>query len=152
MAATIAIDARKIDDFGIGTYIKNLVRELGRIDRENHYVLLVGPQRQADLSALPDNFTCAIVSAPVYSLRELISLSWRLSRLRVDLYHATHYVLPAVLPCPAVVTIHDIIHLLFPDFLPSRWAYLYARHMIRRSLLLGDRILVVSRTTRWRSK
>jgi hypothetical protein len=36
----IAIDARKLHDFGIGTYIRNLLRHLSRIDRENEYVLL----------------------------------------------------------------------------------------------------------------
>ncbi|MCP4655828.1 MAG: glycosyltransferase family 4 protein, partial [bacterium] len=69
-------------------------------------------------------------------------------RLRVDLYHATHYVLPVVVPCRAVVTIHDIIHLLYPEFLPNRLAFFYAEWMIRRSLQRGDRIISVSRNTR----
>jgi len=33
----IAIDVRRIRDFGIGTYIRNLVRELARLDCENRY-------------------------------------------------------------------------------------------------------------------
>ena len=37
----------------------------------------------------------------------------------------------------AVVTIHDIIHLLYPQFLPNRAAHLYARYMIRRALTRG---------------
>ena len=72
--------------------------------------------------------------SPSYSARELVSLSWRLLRLRLDLYHSTHYVLPAFVPCKAVVTIHDIIHLLYPEFLPSPLAFFYAQRMIRRSL------------------
>ena len=84
----------------------------------------------------------------MYSLRELGTVSWALRRLRPDLYHATHYVLPAHLPCPAVVTIHDIIHLLFPQFLKNRLALLYARLMIGRSLRVGRRIITVSQSTR----
>jgi glycosyltransferase involved in cell wall biosynthesis len=57
-------------------------------------------------------------------------------------------VLPAHLPCPAVVTIHDIIHLLFPQFLKNRLALVYARLMIGRSLRLGKRIITVSESTR----
>ena len=47
-----------------------------------------------------------------------------------------------------VVTIHDIIHLLYPEFLPSNFAFLYAQRMIRRSLTRGDRIIAVSQNTR----
>jgi len=66
----------------------------------------------------------------------------------VDLYHATHYVLPMVVPCKAVVTIHDIIHLLYPQFLPNRLAFYYAARMIRHSLNRGDRVISVSATTK----
>jgi glycosyltransferase involved in cell wall biosynthesis len=144
----IAIDARKIRDFGIGTYVRNLVYGLAAIDQENRYLLLVGPHGREALSQLPENFQLVSESSPVYSLRELGTISWRLWRLKADLYHATHYVLPAVVPCRAVVTIHDIIHLLYPEFLPSRLAFLYAQRMIRRSLAKGDRIIAVSHNTR----
>ena len=33
----IALDARKLHDFGIGTYIRNIVRQLARLDRETEY-------------------------------------------------------------------------------------------------------------------
>ena len=40
----IGIDARKLHDFGIGTYIQNLLRQLARLDREWEYVLLCRPE------------------------------------------------------------------------------------------------------------
>jgi glycosyltransferase involved in cell wall biosynthesis len=145
---TIGLDARKIQDFGIGTYVRNLVRALARVDAENRYVLLVRPADKEALPPLPENFRTVIESSPVYSPRELVALSWRLFRLRLDLYHATHYVLPAVVPSRVVVTIHDIIHLLYPEFLPSGLAFLYAQRMIHRSLTRGDRIIAVSQNTK----
>ena len=148
MAYTIAIDARKIRDFGIGTYIRNLIRELGQLDQDNQYLLLTGQQGHGAVRRLPENFREVLVHSPVYSLRELVELSWEILRVKVDLYHATHYVLPAFVPCKAVVTIHDIIHLLYPEFLPNRLAFFYAQRMIRRSLVRGDRIITVSRNTR----
>ncbi len=48
-AVRVAIDARKLHDFGIGTYIRNLLRQLARIDRDTDYVLLCragGPRRR----------------------------------------------------------------------------------------------------------
>ena len=42
----IAIDARKLHDYGIGTYVRNLVRALARQDDDDTYVLLC---RDADV-------------------------------------------------------------------------------------------------------
>jgi glycosyltransferase involved in cell wall biosynthesis len=145
---TIGIDARKIQDFGIGTYVRNLVRSLAAIDAENRYVLLAKPEDVDGLRDLPSNFQVALETSPVYSLRELFALSWQLYHHKLDLYHSTHYVLPAWVGSKVVVTIHDIIHLLYPEFLPSNFAFLYAQRMIRRSLSRGDRIVAVSQTTR----
>ncbi|HSC21448.1 MAG TPA: glycosyltransferase family 1 protein [Solirubrobacterales bacterium] len=145
---TIGLDTRKIQDFGIGTYVRNLVAALARVDRENRYVLLVRPADKEALPPLPETFRTVVESAGVYSARELFALSYRLFRLKLDLYHATHYVLPVVVPSRVVVTIHDIIHLLYPEFLPSGLAFLYAQRMIHRSLARGDRIIAVSQNTK----
>jgi glycosyltransferase involved in cell wall biosynthesis len=148
LSYNIGLDARKLSDFGIGTYIRNLIYSLSEIDQENSYTLFVGQQHQEDLLDLPDNFRTVVERSPVYSARELAALSWRLFRLDLDLYHSTHYVLPAMVPCRAVVTIHDIIHLLYPEFLPSSLAFFYAQRMIRRSLTRGDRIIADSQNTK----
>jgi|CXWL01.1.fsa_nt_gi glycosyltransferase involved in cell wall biosynthesis len=148
MPFTIGIDARKAHDFGIGTYIRGLVRALAAVDQENRYLLFVGTAAATAFADLPANFSLVIERAPVYSLREQFALSWQLFRRRLDLYHATHYVLPALVPCPAVVTIHDIIHLLYPEFLPNRLAFLYAQRMIGSSLQRGRKIIAVSENTR----
>lgn len=148
MPHDFCIDARKIEDFGIGTYVRNLVLQLGEIDRENRYVLLSRTPAKDFPLELPENFHVLHERSPVYSVRELVALSWQLFRLRVDLYHSTHYVLPAAVPCPVVATIHDVIHLLYPEFLPSRLAFFYAQRMIRRTLSRGDRIIAVSKNTK----
>lgn len=145
---TIAIDARKIQDFGIGTYVRNLVRWLGEIDTENRYLLLTHDTERDFFGTLPDNFEPVHEGCPVYSLRELATVSWKLFRLKADLYHSTHYVLPALVPSKVVVTLHDLIHLLYPEYLPSRLAFFYAQRMIRHSLGRSDRIICVSRNTK----
>ena len=147
MRYTVAIDARKLGDFGIGTYIRNLITHLAEIDSANRYLLLVGPAARQHLPTLPDHFEAVVQRSPVYSLREQVSLSLTLARHKVDLFHATHYVLPMVLPCKVVVTIHDIIHLLYPEFLPNRLAYYYAEHMLRRAVVRSDRIITHARST-----
>ena len=123
----IAIDARKLRDYGIGTYIRNLIRHLARIDRTNEYVLIVQPADIEIASALGDNFRAVPDWSGAYSIREQLSIPLDLRRERVDLFHAPHYVLPPLIPCKSVVTIHDCIHLRFPQYLPNRLAYVYAR-------------------------
>ena len=152
--ARIGIDARKVRDFGIGVYVTNLIHGLARIEgaserRAGHdYLLFVRPEDRDFAADLPPNFRCVVERSPVYSLREIGLMSWRIWRSRLDLYHATHYVLPAIVPCPTVVTIHDIIHLLYPGFLPNRAASLYAQGMFRHSVARADRIVAVSNNTR----
>jgi glycosyltransferase involved in cell wall biosynthesis len=144
----IGIDVRKLTDFGIGTYIRHLVAALAEIDEENQYVLFSRPEHRHRLEPLPENFRVVDEASPVYSMRELLTLSWRLLRTRLDLYHSTHYVLPALVPCKVVVTIHDIIHLLYPQFLPNALAFFYANRMIRRSLARADRVIADSQNTK----
>ncbi len=144
----ICIDARKSEHFGIGTYVTNLVRSLARIDQENEYWLLVRSAEDPVLRHLPENFHPLVDDTASYSIKEQFSVSRRLREIEADLYHSTHYVLPISTPCRCVVTIHDVIHLLFPQFLPNRLAPLYARSMIRRSLRRAERIIAVSHTTR----
>jgi len=148
LAYTIGLDTRNFQDTGIGTYARQLVHALAGLDNENRYMLLARPQDRDAFRDLPDNFQPVYETAPVYSLRELLALSWRLLRLQVDLYHSTHYVTPAVLHSPVVVTVHDVVHLFYPDFLPSRFAFLYAQRMIHRTLRRADRIIAVTQSTR----
>lgn len=146
----IGIDARKLKDYGIGSYIRNLLEAIGRLPESRAYRFRVYAHR-SDVDALPElpgHFEVVHDDSPGYSVAELTRLPWRLLRDRLDLFHATHYVLPPLWKTRAVVTIHDIIHLLYPQFLPSRAAHVYARFMIRRALKRADRIVTVSYNTR----
>ncbi len=149
MAYRIGIDARKLrDESGIGSYIRNLTRALGEIDQVNQYHLFVSSWDDPLLAELGDNFEAIVEPCPVYSVREQLSLSWRLTRLKLDLYHATHYLLPALVPCRSVITVYDILDVFYPNFRPSPLAFFYAQRQIRRSLARADRIIADSRNTK----
>ena len=115
----IAIDARKLRDYGIGTYIRNLLRHLARLDDKTEYVVLCREEDQAFAAELGANFRAVPEKSGGYSIREQFAVPLALRRERADLFHAPHYVLPALIPCPSVVTIHDCIHLRFPQYLPA---------------------------------
>jgi glycosyltransferase involved in cell wall biosynthesis len=69
-------------------------------------------------------------------------------RERAHLLHEPHYVLPVATRCRSVVTIHDCIHLMFPQYLPGRLAHLYARASMWHAAKKADRILTVSEASK----
>jgi glycosyltransferase involved in cell wall biosynthesis len=144
----IAIDARKLRDYGIGTYVRNLLRHLSRQDRTTEYVLLCRGEDCRIATQLGENFRAIPESAAAYSLREQVTVPMDLRREAVDLFHAPHYVLPALTPCPSVVTIHDCIHLRFPQYLPNRLGYAYARASLWFSTHRSERVLTVSEASK----
>jgi glycosyltransferase involved in cell wall biosynthesis len=148
MPHTIGIDARKLFEPGIGSYVQNLVRGLAEIDADNQYVLFIGTRYADEFEELPPNFRTVVERSPVYSFRERVALSWRQLREHLDLYHATHYILPLWLPHRTVTTVHDILHLLHPDFMAGRLAMLLAPAQLRLTLARSDRILTRSHSAR----
>ena len=144
----IAIDARKLRDFGIGTYLRNILIELSRLDRETEYVVLCRPDDVESGDVLGRNFRMVPETAPTYSLAEKYRIPLSLARERVDLVHEPHYVLPPLVRCRSVVTIHDCIHLMFPQYLPSKLAHVYAKGSMWAASKKADRILTVSEASK----
>src|SRR5262249_12331276 len=142
----IGIDARKVADFGIGSYIRNLIEAIARSPESERYMfrLYVPSAERSVFEGLSGPFEIVEEESPGYSIAELTRFAARLLRDRLDLFHATHYVIPPLARARAVVTIHDIIHVLYPQLLPNPLALVYARVMIRRALKRADRILTVS--------
>lgn len=138
----VAIDARKIEDYGIGTYIRGLLGGLAEIGGGDEYVVL-GP---AELRArIPAGFEHVVVDAPHYSAAELFRVGRAAAAARADVLHAPHYVVPFT-SIPVVVTIHDLIHLHVRHANPL--APLYARTMLRRAVRKSARVLTVSAAVR----
>jgi glycosyltransferase involved in cell wall biosynthesis len=88
------------------------------------------------------------IRARAYSVTELWRPALAARRDRADLYHAPHYVCPPWLPCPAIVTVHDLIHLRFPVRHRHVLAPLYARVMLRLAVRRARRLITVSESTR----
>jgi glycosyltransferase involved in cell wall biosynthesis len=144
----IAIDARKMRDYGIGTYVRNLLRYLARIDKNTEYVLFCRADDCATIEESGENFRAVPELARQYSIKEQLRIPLDLRREKIDLFHAPHYVLPALIPCKAVVTIHDCIHLRFPQYLPSRLGYAYARTSMWIATHRSTRVLTVSEASK----
>ena len=144
----VAIDVRKLHDFGIGTYVRNLLRQLSQLDHDSEYILLCRREDRSVADELGENFRAVTESSSQYSLGEQISIPVRLGRTSPDLFHTPHYVLPVLTPCRSIVTIHDCIHLIFPEYLRNRMAHTYARTMFWTAVNRASRILTVSEASK----
>lgn len=141
----IGIDARKICDFGIGAYIRNLIRYIPEYDTEHEYIIFHYPGEEEHIPPTGGaQFTCVPERSPKYSLRELTLLPVKMWQQRLDLFHAPHYTLPPLRTCKAVVTIHDVIHLRFPEYLPHPAAYYYAKSLMWMAARSARKVLTVS--------
>src|SRR5437867_10661896 len=114
------------------------------MDDRTEYVVVCRPEDRETLAALGENFRAVPETAGNYTLAEQVKIPLALRRERVTLFHAPHYVLPPLVRCRSVVTIHDCIHLMFPQYLPNRLALAYARASIGLAARRATRVMTVS--------
>jgi glycosyltransferase involved in cell wall biosynthesis len=145
----IALDIRRMTEFGVGTYIRNVVRTLGRLDHENKYLLIGTPARVREVGALPPNFHSVPLTAPERSLQGYREFRMTLKRLECDLVHVPNlFSVPRGLPCPYVMTVHDMLeHMSRAHEQSGIWRSLHFQ--LTRSVLRGAaRIFAVSNFTK----
>ncbi len=140
------IDVRRWNDFGIGTYIRNLVTALAALDRQNHYTLIVRPQDEREIAGLAANFSAAPYARPDTDLTHNLTFPLFLRRFGADLYHIPLNSVAYWMPRPYVVTIHDMSSLLFPARSDLRGTLHEERY--RRGALRAARVIAVSHSTR----
>lgn len=146
MPLRILIDARHIRDFGFGTYIRNLTRGLAALGSNHHFVLVCHRQDEHEFGELPDNFQPVFYERSDQTAVDQFSFPMFARTLRPDLIHIPLNVVPALLPRPYVVTVHDLSSLVFDN--REGWRHELRRFQVRRSLLRAARVIAVSEATR----
>ncbi len=143
----IALDIRRIQDYGAGTYTRNLVMQLARLDTSNHYWLIGTPADWSEVAPLPERFALLDYEHSDGRFRYEWRLGWRLRKHHIQLCHIPYLAAPWLLPCPYLLTVHDIVDFLTPvrDRHPLQSAWQFYR--MRRSLQRAQRVVCVSRAT-----
>jgi glycosyltransferase involved in cell wall biosynthesis len=141
MTKRIVIDARKQDDFGIGTYIRVLLEGLDRLRPSDlEFETLHRGQKP------PSQYASHAFNAADYSLKGFAGLGRAARKAGADLLHVPHFTLPLAAP-PTVLTVHDLIHLRFPRFYGSAKISALKFHL-RRSFRKARAIIAVSQSTK----
>jgi glycosyltransferase involved in cell wall biosynthesis len=147
MPLRIVFDARRIRDFGIGTYIRNLIASLGAIDPTNNYILIVNPEDAGEIPAVPSNFETVPYDGTQIRVLRSLALAHFFRQFRADLFHIPLNRVPPLMPKPYVVTVHDMSAILFGERRPGFREELQMR-WFRRGLLRADKVISVSDATR----
>jgi len=142
----ICIDARKIADLGIGTYLQNILDQFCKFGSTHQFLLLFAPDKIDAFRQIYSSpqFQLEIENAPKYSIAELFTISNKIRRFKADIYHSPHYTVPLFKIKPTIAIIHDLIHLKFPEYLSSNFARYYAKWMIRHAITTSDHIITIS--------
>ncbi len=145
----IAIDIRRMTEFGVGTYIRNVVRTLSRLDHETTYILIGSPDKVKEIGPLPANFSGIALAEPERSLMGYQEFRAVVKRLDCDLVHIPNlFSIPRGLSCPYVMTVHDILeHLSRAREQAGAWRLMYFQ-LTKRVLSGAARIFAVSNFTK----
>lgn len=123
MSVDVALDARltRRMSFGMRAYATQLARHLPR--------------------AAPDLKVAALQGGQSLSFDEQLFMPLRVARLRPRLTHYTTIFAPLLAPRPYILMIHDLIHVVHPEFYGRGVALYYAT--VARRLAQGARLLVM---------
>lgn len=141
----IAIDARRAAFFGIGTYIRNLVSALSKLDKVNRYTL-VGLPGAPVIEALGENFQFTEFPRPDTDPVQNVTFPLFIRQLGVDLSHIPLNSVAYWMPKPYVVTIHDLSSLTHQAAGGVR--EMFHRERYRRGAARASRVIAVSNATR----
>lgn len=133
---------------GVGRYTRNLAIEMSRlVGPENLTLFLTREVRAADDIAAVKT-TCPLPT-PHEALRAAWEHTWvpfEARRRGIDVYHSPNFTLPLKLPCPGVVTVHDLAFL--DKRFHNRRLQLYLRLLTGASLRKAAQVIAVSEATR----
>ncbi len=145
----IILDARKLNDYGIGEYIKNLFPSIINSEHFESKIIfsneeIINPNLFGEL----DQDDVIRVKSPNYSLREHFEIPNAVSHLKDHYYFSPHYVFPYFLKNELIITIHDLIHFKFPHYFKPGIKVEFAKKFIKKIKNSGSKVFTVSENSR----
>lgn len=138
--SAVCIDARMVDASGIGTYLRGLLSGIAELQASDLEITLLG-----DPARLPAGPWAVLpTKTRIYSVQEQAAIPALFRKSNAALLHSPHYNMSWALARKTVVTVHDLIHLKFPQFFSSLPQRTYAHLFFNRIVPKALRILTVS--------
>jgi len=109
----IGIDARLLEETGVGRYIRNLIAELAVHDTTNAYVVFLRKHSFASFRLPNARWTKVLADVRWHTLTEQLVMPGVFRRQHLDLVHIPYHNPPIFYSGPIIVTIHDLTILHF---------------------------------------
>lgn len=142
----VAIDARMIRSgsmHGIARYVYELLKCLSEGYCDSRFFVLINEGSPLLQEKWPSHIKMVVLSASWISFKEQLEIPSVLKRVGADLFHAPSFVAPILPPCKMIMTIHDLNHLVLPQFY-TLLHQLYYKLIVRNSIKRSEYILTVS--------
>lgn len=149
----IGIDARLINETGVGRYIRNLLAELALLDTPHTFVVFLLPDTFATFQLPNSKWEKRIANVHWHTVKEQLVMPSVFNKAHVDLVHIPYFNVPLLYTKPYIVTIHDLTVLHFQTgkatTLPYilyfiKWIGYYL--VLRIGLTRAKHIIAVSKT------
>lgn len=128
---------------GIARYVFQLLSGLKEVGQAHTFFVLVNPNSPLLAMEWPSHIQLEILRSNWISFLEQKEIPAALRRLAVDLFHAPSFVAPIFVPCKMVMTIHDLNHMVLPQFY-TFFHQFYYHIVVRNSIRRSEYILTVS--------
>ena len=136
-------------EFGVGTYIRNVVRTLARLDCDSKYFLIGSLVKVAECGPLPPNFHAVELTGRDDTLKGNLAFRAIVRRLECDVVHIPHlFWIPRGLGCPYVLTVHDLLEHMYGSRNTSSLRRSLHFYLTRRVLRKAARVIAVSQFTK----
>lgn len=109
----IGIDARLINETGVGRYIRNLLFFLAKIDTTNQYVIFLPAQMYESFRLPNPRWEKRLLNVHWHTIREQVLLPFIFYKEKLDVLHVPYFTVPLFYPGTIITTIHDITILHF---------------------------------------
>lgn len=155
MSKNIAFDAKRLfeNNTGLGNYSRTLVKNLAEFFPSENYHLFAPKLKNNENTAFFHKNTIFSLHEPSHSFGSYwrtFGINSDLKRANIDLFHGLSHEIPVGIKqtkIPTIVTIHDLIFKIYPDYYPTvqRWIYDWK---FRYACENSDMIVAISEQTK----
>jgi glycosyltransferase involved in cell wall biosynthesis len=131
---------------GIRRYVTNLARATSDLLREDEVLTVLHLRDEPVALGASSAVRAEAVDISPRAFAQQWILPRRLRALEADVYHSPYTLMPYRTPVPSVLTLHDLIPIVYPEH-RSGWSQLSVRLATRLALWAADRVVVVSEST-----
>src|SRR3990172_7338076 len=137
---------------GTETYARGLLAGLRQIGTNHEFVLFLNGESADWKPAADSGFTSVVCPVNAVSrgkrfVYEHLSLRREIRKQRIDLLHSLGYTSPLFMPCPTIVSVHDLNFLAFGSLMAfARRTML--RLAVKEAVLRSNRVITISEFSR----